>query len=89
MAETQGEGFICKCGGTFRFCKSVFAIHGLEWDYVSKGYHPERDNPVGEIKHDMKIFEQNLTHKVHNLKDHRRGMKALKSFERAHRGILK
>jgi hypothetical protein len=86
------ENEICECGGELKiFERKAFscpAIIGGEWNYLSKGYHPERDDPANEIRFDMKKLEQKMT-ETHNLKEYYDKKKALKYFEEAHKGVLK
>lgn len=62
-----------------------FAIHGLGYDI---GYRPGVDDPVKEIKHDMKKLEESMT-ETHNLKKYYEKKKTLEHFAEAHEDILK
>ncbi len=76
------------CGTKMKRIFTSFAIHGLEWNYLSSGYHPERDDPVSEIKYDMKKLEEKAMETT-NLKKHRELKRALHYFNIAHRNILR
>lgn len=85
MTVAKREGFLCHCGGTFKYIHGTFAILGLGYDM---GYRPGVDDPVKEIKYDMKKLEQKAT-ETHNLKKYRETKQALKNFEEANSDILK
>jgi len=74
-----------KCKIPMRRIYTTFAIHGLGYDM---GYRPDVDDPVKEIKWDMKKLEQKAT-ETHNLKKYRETKEALKNFEEANSDILK
>lgn len=84
--EEYREDLICaKCKVIMRRIFTTFAIHGLGYDM---GYRPGVDDPVKEVKHDMKKLEQSMT-ETHNLKKYYEKKKALKAFAEAHEDILK
>lgn len=76
----------CKSGNVARLFTPC-AIHGFEWNYMSRGYHPERDDPANEVRYDMKKLEQKAT-ETHNLKEYYDKKKALEYFAEAHEDIL-
>jgi len=74
-----------ECGSPMVRVFTPFAIHGLGYDI---GYRPGVDDPVKEVKHDLKKLEQSMT-ETHNLKAYREKKKALNYFAEANEDILK
>jgi len=85
MTVAKREGFLCDCGGTFRYIHGIFPIHGLDYDI---GYRPNVDDPVKEVKYDLKKLEQSMV-ETHNLKRYYEKKKALAYFAEASEDILK
>jgi putative FmdB family regulatory protein len=84
--EEYREDIRCeKCGGEMKRVYNTFAIHGLGYDM---GYRPGVDDPVKEIKHDLKKLEESAM-ETGNLKKYHEKKKALKYFAEAHEDILK
>lgn len=80
------EDLICaKCKVVMRRIFTTFAIHGLGYDM---GYRPGVDDPVKEVKHDLKKLEESMV-ETHNLKAYREKKKALEYFAEANEDILK
>ena len=73
------------CHRIMRRIFTTFAIHGLSYDM---GYRPGVDDPVKEVKHDLKKLEESMT-ETHNLKAYREKKKALEYFAEANEDILK
>lgn len=84
MTMAKREGFLCHCGGTFKYIHAVFAILGLDYDI---GYRPGVDDREKEVRYDMKKLEEKAM-ETGNLKKHGELKRALANFEESNSDVL-